>query len=126
GDLIRFGTPGVTSVMARLWLAWSYAELGEFAAALHFGEEAVRLADEVGNLYSRIGAHFSLGVAQLRKGDLPQAISCLEAARDLGGRSDIQFWRPWPGRRWAWHTHWLVVPAMHCRWLERLVSPWLT
>src|SRR5262245_5404080 len=78
-----------------MWLAWCHAELGEFSDALAFADEGVRIADEVGQLYSRIIARFGMGVAHLRKGDLPQAIGWLETARDLHGTSDMRAWRPW-------------------------------
>src|SRR4029450_6767873 len=34
GDLIRFGTPGVASVLCRTWLALCHAALGEFPDAV--------------------------------------------------------------------------------------------
>jgi len=95
GDLVRYGTPGLSSVLARFWLTWCYAELGEFPDALAFAEEAVRIAEDVGQAYSRITAYFGAGVAHLRKGDTSNAIDWLEKALTLIRTSDIAAWHQW-------------------------------
>ena len=92
GDLIRYGTPGLGSVMSRIFLSWSHAELGEFSDALAVAEECVRIAEAVGQPYSRIGAYLAAGVVCLWKGDLPQAISWLEQAGALLESSKIGSW----------------------------------
>jgi tetratricopeptide (TPR) repeat protein len=102
GDLIRFGTPGVASVMSRTWLAWCHAELGEFAAAMIAAAEGVRIAEAIGQLYSRMAAHVGVGVVHLQKGELREAIGWLEAALTLCRDSDIDAWRWWIASFLGW------------------------
>lgn len=74
------GMANLPSVGARTWLAWSLAERGEFQAAITRGQEAVFIANAVDHLISRIYGYLALGIAHLRKGDLPMAIANLERA----------------------------------------------
>jgi tetratricopeptide (TPR) repeat protein len=95
GDLIRFGTPGVTSVQSRAWLAWCHAELGEFPEALAAAADGVQIAEEIGQVYSRIAAYWGAAVVHLHKGELQEAIGWLEPALTLCRTSDIEAWRQW-------------------------------
>jgi tetratricopeptide (TPR) repeat protein len=81
GDLrqARFGII-MTSVRSRGWLVNALAELGEFAEGIACGEEAARVAEAAGHLYSAIFAQQQLGMLVLLRGDLPQAIVILERA----------------------------------------------
>jgi tetratricopeptide (TPR) repeat protein len=80
GDLIRerFGMTGLPSVLSRVYLSWSLAELGAFAESLARGEEAVQIAEAADHPFSRIWAYFGIGHLYLRKGDFYQSISVLE------------------------------------------------
>jgi tetratricopeptide (TPR) repeat protein len=80
GDLRRerFGLTGLASVSSNLGLSEALTELGEFGEAMAFGEEAIRIAEEVDHLYSRGWAYWGMGNLYLYKGNLPQAISVLE------------------------------------------------
>ncbi len=84
GDLIRerFGMTGLPSVLSRVYLSWSLAELGAFAESLARGEEAVRIAEAADHPFSLIWAYFGIGHLYLRKGDFHRSISVLE--RGLG------------------------------------------
>jgi len=84
GDLIRehFGMTGLPSVLSRVHLSWSLAELGAFAESLARGEEAVRIAEAADHPFSLIWAYFGIGHLYLRKGDFHRSISVLE--RGLG------------------------------------------
>jgi tetratricopeptide (TPR) repeat protein len=84
GDLIRerFGMTGLPSVLSRVHLSWSLAELGAFAESLARGEEAVQIAEAADHPFSLIWAYFGIGHLYLRKGDFLRSISVLE--RGLG------------------------------------------
>ena len=64
--------------MSRAWLAWSLAELGEFAEGMAPGEEALQMAEAAGHPYSVVTACYGLGLLYLRRGDLDRAIPVLE------------------------------------------------
>ncbi len=92
----RFGLPGVPAVIARCYLALSYAELGEFSDAALYGEEAIQIAARVAQPYSQIIADFWVGYLYLRKGDLDKATRLLERALALWRGTDIPFLFPFP------------------------------
>jgi class 3 adenylate cyclase/tetratricopeptide (TPR) repeat protein len=84
GDLRyqRLGAASVPAVTSRVWLAWSLAELGEFAAGMAPGAEAIQMAEAAGHPFTIITACYGLGLFHLRRGDLAKAIPVLE--RGLG------------------------------------------
>ncbi len=67
-----------------MYLGLYLALLGEFPEALERSEEAVRIADEAGQPYSRIAAHFGAGEVDLIRGDNPHAIARLAQGLQLG------------------------------------------
>jgi tetratricopeptide (TPR) repeat protein len=73
----------VPAVISRAWLAWSLAELGELAAGMAPGEEALQMAEAAGHPYSRLTACYSLGLLYLRRGDLARAIPVLEQGLEV-------------------------------------------
>jgi class 3 adenylate cyclase/tetratricopeptide (TPR) repeat protein len=91
GDLIheRFGQPAVPSVLARTWLVWSHAQLGEFDHGIGTGREALRIAEETGHPYSLVVALQGLGLLYLTKGDFPEAIRVLERCLSLVQPGDM-------------------------------------
>ena len=54
---------------ARINLAWSLTELGEFAEALGYAEAGARFAEETNHPFSRLQASYALGLAHLRRGE---------------------------------------------------------
>lgn len=90
----RFGLPGIASVVSRSYLAWCLAELGEFAAGIARGEEAVRIAEAVDHPFSLSNALFGVGFLYLRKGDLRNAVSTLEQCLALCRHWNIALWSP--------------------------------
>ena len=86
GERLGVRPPPVTSLS---YLVWCLAELGEFVEAIYRGEEAVRLAEALGQPEGLIFAYRGVGYLYLVKGDLHKAIPVLEhglaLARDRPG-----------------------------------------
>jgi class 3 adenylate cyclase/tetratricopeptide (TPR) repeat protein len=82
GDLERerFEMAGLPAVYARAWLAWSLAELGDFAEGIAQGEEGVAIAEAADHPYSQALAAWGLGTLHLVRGDPDRAVPVLERA----------------------------------------------
>ncbi|MFQ5520259.1 MAG: AAA family ATPase, partial [Candidatus Methylomirabilia bacterium] len=91
GNLLRerFGMAPIASVYSRTVLAWSLAEVGEFAEGAAIGEEGVRIAEAANHPHSIIFACQGVGVLCLRRGDFEHAISALERALALCDVADV-------------------------------------
>jgi class 3 adenylate cyclase/tetratricopeptide (TPR) repeat protein len=74
----RFGSAGVSAVLARSYLVFPLVELGEFGEALAIGGEALRLAEVADTLHSQALAAHSVGLVYLCRGDVDSAIPLLE------------------------------------------------
>jgi tetratricopeptide (TPR) repeat protein len=85
----RFGMALLPSAHSRTILAWSLAELGQFAGALEAGAEAMRWADETGHPHSQIFGALGLGLARLRRGDFAEAVAVLEHAYEIWQGADL-------------------------------------
>jgi class 3 adenylate cyclase/tetratricopeptide (TPR) repeat protein len=94
-DTERFGLPGPGSVWSRAWLAWSLSELGEFAAGVAAGREAMRIAESVDHGYSVLVGALGLGLVHLRQGDVELAIPLLERALSVCEQGDFSSVRVW-------------------------------
>jgi tetratricopeptide (TPR) repeat protein len=88
------GSSGPTSVVARLYLSWSLAEVGAFAEGSARAEEALRIAEAAEVTFSRIAAYLALGLVALRQGVLDRAIAMLEQGLGLCQSANIPFWFP--------------------------------
>jgi class 3 adenylate cyclase/tetratricopeptide (TPR) repeat protein len=86
------GQVGLPSVRARSHLAWTLAELGDFAGALQTAEEGLRLADAAKHAYSVSHACLGLGGTRLRQGEFVAAIPIL--ARGLAASERTPLLRP--------------------------------
>jgi tetratricopeptide (TPR) repeat protein len=91
------GMANLPSVSARTWLSWALAETGDFGPALQRSQEAVYIADTVDHLISRIYGYMALGIVQLRKGELPAAISHLQRAYQFSEKEDLRMARAMVG-----------------------------
>jgi tetratricopeptide (TPR) repeat protein len=91
GDLSRerFGMTALPSVSSRVELSEALAELGEFAAGITCGEEAIRIAEVVDHPFSRVMAYWGIGHLYLYKADLSKAISVLERSLALCQTSNL-------------------------------------
>ena len=65
-------------VQSTTYLAWSLAELGEFAEATRRTEESLRLAEALENPFGLIMACMGVGMVHLRQGNAPAAMPALE------------------------------------------------
>jgi class 3 adenylate cyclase len=85
GDLLRehFGMTGLPSVLSRVHLSWSLAELGAFAEGVARGEEGVRIAEAADHPFSLLWAYAGIGHLYLRKGDVHRSIPVLERGSGL-------------------------------------------
>jgi class 3 adenylate cyclase/tetratricopeptide (TPR) repeat protein len=85
GDLRyeRFGTPFIQSAFSGAWLADLLSQLGRFDEAIEHAEAAVRIAEEADHPLTLFIGLFNLGLAHLRRGDLPRATPVLERCLDL-------------------------------------------
>jgi class 3 adenylate cyclase/tetratricopeptide (TPR) repeat protein len=85
----RFGLFGLPSVFSRAFLAYCFAELGEFSRGDLIGEEGIRIAIAAEHPFSQVYAYLGAGYLHLRKGDFHRAIAALERALALGQLSQI-------------------------------------
>jgi tetratricopeptide (TPR) repeat protein len=85
GDLIRerFGMTGLPSVLSRVYLSWSLAELGVFAEATARGEEGVQIAETMNHPFSLIWGYAGIGNLYLNKGDVHRGIPVLKRGLEL-------------------------------------------
>jgi predicted ATPase len=88
------GSSGPTSVVARLYLCWSLAEMGMFAEGHARAAEALRIAEAVQVTFSRIAGCFAIGLVALRQGELGRAIAVLERGLGLCQSDHMPFWFP--------------------------------
>src|SRR5262249_49471505 len=79
----RFGHNILPAVNARHSLARSLAELGEFAEALAYGAESLRIAEAAAHPITLVYACLSVGVPYLRQGAYDKALPQLERAMGI-------------------------------------------
>jgi len=105
------GRPGHTPrlMIFRFWLATCFAELGEHAEAIAFGEQSVQEAEVYHETDSEPVTYALLtsGVSYLRRGDLGAAIPLLERALVGGRRADAGFY-VMSAAGWAGHAYTLA------------------
>ena len=85
GDLRyeRFGAPAIQSALSGAWLADVLSQLGRFNEAIEHAEAAVRTAEAADHPFTLHFGLLDLGLAHLRRGDLPHATRVLERGLDL-------------------------------------------
>jgi class 3 adenylate cyclase/tetratricopeptide (TPR) repeat protein len=96
GELVRerFGMAAFPSVWARSWLAWTLAELGDFADAIRVADEATEIAETGDHAYSRIQACWGVGILHMIQGRLDRAVPALEQGLVSARLENIPFLLP--------------------------------
>jgi len=79
----RFGLPAIQSAYSGALLTDVLSELGRFDEAIGHAEAAVRIAEAADHPFTLYFGSFYLGLAHLRRGDLPRATPILERCLDL-------------------------------------------
>jgi tetratricopeptide (TPR) repeat protein len=79
----RFGLAGLPVVMSCDVLARCLAEVGAFSEGLASGEEGLRIAEAVNHPPSLVQACRGIGAVYLSKGDVHQALPCLERSLEV-------------------------------------------
>jgi tetratricopeptide (TPR) repeat protein len=74
----RFGAPAIPSALSGAHLADVLSQLGRFDDAISQAEVAVRIAEATDHSYTLYFGLFGLGLAHLRRGDLPRATGIFE------------------------------------------------
>jgi tetratricopeptide (TPR) repeat protein len=90
----RWGMAGLVSVAARLWLAASLADTGDFAAALTRAQEAVALAEAPEHPWSLAGAYMTVGFVHVSRGHLDEAAPMLDRGIAFCREMDLTAWLP--------------------------------
>ena len=85
GDLRyeRFGAAAIQSAFSGAYLADVLSQLGRFDEAIGHAEAAVQIAEAADHPFTLYFGLFDLGLAHLRRGDLPRATRVLERGLDL-------------------------------------------
>jgi len=86
----HFGTPSIISVICRVWLVQSFAEIGAFRDGMAHARDAIQIAEEAGQAYCLAYGFCSLGFLLLLKGEFEQAVPVLEKARQICEKSEIK------------------------------------
>jgi tetratricopeptide (TPR) repeat protein len=100
-------SPGFTSLRG---LMLNNLNLLEMEAAQHFAEEALRVAERLGDAARLVGAHLALGVVLYFQGKIEPALGHFRRGSELFD-PDMQF-RDWPG------SH----PGVQCQFFPMLIS----
>jgi tetratricopeptide (TPR) repeat protein len=90
----RFGQVNPPAISSSVHVAWSLAELGDFAEGSRVAEEAVALAETTEQRYSVAAALRGAGLLYRRQGELPRAIAALERGLELCQSADVQIFLP--------------------------------
>jgi class 3 adenylate cyclase/tetratricopeptide (TPR) repeat protein len=77
------------SILCRVFLVMCFAETGEFADAVEYGKDAMRIAREIDHSFGSVYADFGIGFAYLRKEDVGAAIAVLERGLERCRVADI-------------------------------------
>jgi class 3 adenylate cyclase/tetratricopeptide (TPR) repeat protein len=90
----RFGAPAIQSALSGAYLADVLSQLGRFDEAIGHAEAAVRIAEAAEHPFTMYWGLFELGLAHLRRGDVPRATRVLERGLELCRTWQIAVGRP--------------------------------
>jgi class 3 adenylate cyclase/tetratricopeptide (TPR) repeat protein len=91
----RFGMTGIASVVTRLPRAMCLAELGELPEGIVFAEEAVGIAETVGDPFSLVAAYLHVSYPYLVKGNIEKAVPILERSLHICRNAQVAVWLSW-------------------------------
>ena len=91
----RFGRVSLPAVSSRGYAAGCLTELGGFAEGRGVADEAIRIAEAVGQPFSLTGALTSAGLLARRQGAIPRAIPALERSLALCQSANFPRLFPW-------------------------------
>ncbi len=83
-------------VASSAWLAFTFAELGEFDAALDWADRAQRTADGTSHAYSQVIARTIAGLVLVRRGQFREALPALEWSLERCRDKHLSVWQPIP------------------------------
>jgi tetratricopeptide (TPR) repeat protein len=90
----RWGMAGLVSVAARIWLAGSLADVGEFVGALTVAREGLALAEAADHPWSIAGIVMALGFVHLSQGHEDEAAPVLDRGIAFSREMDLTAWLP--------------------------------
>jgi tetratricopeptide (TPR) repeat protein len=82
------------ALLSQTWLAWCLAELGEFPEALARAEHRLEVAEARADPFECLTAALGLGLVQLRRGALGEAIEVLHRALEPARSGLLAVWFP--------------------------------
>jgi class 3 adenylate cyclase/tetratricopeptide (TPR) repeat protein len=81
---------GISTTKA--WITWVYHYMGKIDFAYQTSHEALRIADESGDIYSKARSYTAHGFSYYGKGYLEEAIEHLLKGADFSKRINLAFW----------------------------------
>lgn len=93
----RCGLAFVPSVCARSWLVWLLAERGDFVRGLQLAEEALEIANEIGNPWNLAHIYYDFGYFYAIQGEHQRAVDAQQNAFDLITEFNLTYLAPFIG-----------------------------
>ena len=90
----RWGMAGLVSVAARIWLAASLAEVGEFDQALECIHAGLAVAEAADHPWSIAGSLMTVGFVHLSRGHLAAAMPVVDRGIAFSREMDLTAWLP--------------------------------
>jgi class 3 adenylate cyclase/tetratricopeptide (TPR) repeat protein len=90
----QFGMAGLPAVFCRTTRGWLYGHLGQFAAARHDAEEAMRIARASGNGFSILSAVFTASALHLERAEFEAAEPLLQEGLSICVSKGQRMWLP--------------------------------
>jgi tetratricopeptide (TPR) repeat protein len=93
--LESFGMHTILSVMSRLWMTWSYAELGDFLNGERIAKQTIEIGETSKSPYSIAVSFHGMGYLNVRLSDFDQAVFYLEHGLKLCKETNFIFLLHW-------------------------------
>ena len=96
GDLVRerWGLAGLVSVAARMWLAATLADVGQFDEAIECAGMGLAIAEQADHPWSRAVSYMTMGLVQLSRGEHELAAPVLDRGIAFAREMDLGAWLP--------------------------------